>query len=280
LQMNKASYDAPERFYSLYEDQSFMRSFKNPSKLKRGRIDIWFVNIDRLASDLQDFETALSPEEMTRAQRFLSSRDRNRYVVQHGVLRKLLAGYVGCDPCQVDIRSNENGKPYLAGPKNDILIQYSISHSEDFAAYAFGLIDSIGVDIEKIREFPDMLDVVEEHFTQQETHEIFSCPNDQRLKLFYRFWTRKEAVLKAQGEGLLRALDSVDVAFGKIPGTWKVRFTDRTITEEYFLVDIEAPSGFYTALAAAGSAADIVVSVNYAYFEKVERKKKGGGSYG
>jgi 4'-phosphopantetheinyl transferase len=241
-----------------------MRSFKNLPKLKRGRIDIWFVNIDRLVSNLQDFEAVLSPDETIRAQRFRFLRDRNRYVLQHGVLKKLLADHMGCGPGQVDIRNNANGKPYLAGQKNDAPIQYSVSHSENFAVYAFSLTDSIGVDIEKIREFPDMLEIVAHHFTQREKHEIFSCPEDRRLMLFYRFWTRKEAVLKAQGEGLLRALDSFDVAIGETSGGRKVRCTDRTIEEEYLLVDIEAPIGFCTALGVANRTNDIFISVNHA----------------
>ena len=82
----------------------------------------------------------------------------------------------------------------------------------------------IGIDIEKIRVMPDMHDIVERHFTHNEKQEILSCLEKSRLELFYKLWTRKEAVLKAQGEGLLKALECVDVATNKnANGPWKVQ---------------------------------------------------------
>jgi 4'-phosphopantetheinyl transferase len=178
--------------------------------------------------------------------------------VQHGVLRKLLAGYMGCEPRQVDIRTNTNGKPYLACP-DSAAIQFSVSHSDGLAVYALSRIDSIGVDIEKICQFPDMLEIVEEQFTLREKQEILSCPEDRRLLLFYRFWTRKEAVLKAQGEGLLKALNSVDVVAGEGPGPWKVGVPVEAGVEEYSVLDVEGPAHFAAAVALAGPLVGISV---------------------
>lgn len=229
-----------------------MQSFETLSGLTIGKIDIWLSRVYRPVPEIKDLEDLISPEEAARAQRFRFLHDRNRYIVQRGVLRSLLAGYVGCGPRQVDIRSSANGKPYLAG-QDGAAIHFSVSHSDGFAVYAFSIIDSIGVDIEKIRQIPDMLEIVEQHFTQREKHEIFSCPEDQRLILFYRFWTRKEAVLKAQGDGLLKALDSVDVATGEDSGPWKVFIEEGSAADEYSVTDIEGPAGFEAAVAVPGS---------------------------
>lgn len=240
-----------------------MRNLERLPELEHGRIDIWFAKIDWLPLDVEKLEAVLSTTELSRARRFRFMNDRNRYVVQQGVLRKLLAGYTGCESRQVDIRNNTNGKPYLAGQKNDAPIQYSVSHSDTFVMYAFSLIDSIGVDIEKIRELPDMVDIVEQHFTRGEKYEFLSCPEDQRLMLFYRFWTRKEAVLKAQGDGLLKALDSVDVAVGRGPGPWRVKVTGKPVVEEYSLMDIDSPLCF----AAAGAVAGPIVEISVRHYE-------------
>ncbi len=233
--------------------------------LRPGQIDVWYALIDRTQAEIGEFERLLSPAEAERARRFRKVSDRERYLVQQGILRGLLCQYMDCEPREVDIRSNSNGKPYLAGPKNAAAIQFSVSHSDDFAVYAFSLIDSIGVDIEKIREFPGMMEIVDQHFTQREKHEILSCPEDQRLILFYRFWTRKEAVLKAQGDGLLRALDSVDVAAGEGPGPWKVGVPVEAGVDEYFVSDIEGPGSFAAAVAIASSLTSISISVNFIY---------------
>jgi 4'-phosphopantetheinyl transferase len=95
--------------------------------------------------------------------------------------------------------------------------------------------------------------IVAEHFTPREKAVMLSCPIDTRLKTFYRFWTRKEAVLKAQGEGLWRELDSIDVATSKdVADPWKVLITGGFVAEELWVTDLEGSAGFATAVAAAG----------------------------
>jgi 4'-phosphopantetheinyl transferase len=144
----------------------------------------------------------------------------------------------------------------LAGQKDSGGIHFSASQSDAFAAFTFSRIGSTGVDIEKIRNIPDMLEIIERHFTSREKHEIFSCPEDQRLILFYRFWTRKEAVLKAQGGGLLKALDSVDVAASNdVSRPWKALVRGGPVAEEFWVMDVNGPEGFATAVA-SGSPLD------------------------
>jgi 4'-phosphopantetheinyl transferase len=206
-----------------------------------------------------EFTGLLSPEETARAQRFRSAQDRERYIVQHGVLRSLLAGYVGCGSRKVDILTSANGKPYLAGPDRDA-IHFSASQSDAFAAFAFSLIGSIGVDIENMRDIPDMLEIVERHFTSREQQAIFYSTESLRSALFYKLWTRKEAVLKAQGEGLLRPLDCVDVAAcGDVSRPWKVLVREGTVAEDFWVMDVNGPEGYATAVASAGPFAYISV---------------------
>jgi hypothetical protein len=75
-----------------------------------GKIDVWYACVDCSPKEIRKFETLISTEEKTRSQRFRSAQDRERYIVQHGMLRSLLCGYVGCGPRQVDIRTSVNGK--------------------------------------------------------------------------------------------------------------------------------------------------------------------------
>jgi 4'-phosphopantetheinyl transferase len=226
-----------------------------------GKIHVWYACVDcSPTKQIREFEAVISQEEKARAQRFRSAQDHDRYIVQHGVLRSLLSGYMGCAPRQVDIRTSANGKPYLAGPDRDA-IHFSASQSEAFAAFAFSRIGSTGVDIEKMRDIPDIPEIVERHFTPREKNAIFSIPESLRSGLFYRLWTRKEAVLKAQGEGLLRPLDCVDVVTNEdANGPWKVRVAGGLVVEDFWVMDVNGPEGFATAVASAGPFGEISIS--------------------
>jgi 4'-phosphopantetheinyl transferase len=246
-----------------------MQSVGPLSGLDKGKIDIWFSRVDWPASEIKKIEVLLAPVEKTRAQRFRFLQDRNRYIVRHGVLQLLLAGYQSCKPGQIDIRATVNGKPYLEGQQKRGGIHFNVSSSDTFTAIAFSRNGSIGIDIEKIRDIPDILEIVERHFTSDEKDQIFSCPENLRATLFYKFWTRKEAVLKAQGEGLVRPLDCVQVIkFYDLSTSWKVRVSGCPVVEEFWLRDIDGPTGFCAAVA-SGSAVDDITVRKFDYFQGI-----------
>lgn len=221
---------------------------------RKGRTDVWFADLDRLAPWLGDAEAFLSTEEAARARRFRVPRDRNRYVIRRWILRSLLARYTARDPHRLDIRCEPEGKPYLAGGEDEPSCRFSLSDSDAFAVFALSPRERIGVDVERIRDLPEMNDIVSGHFTAREREALLSCPESGRLRLFYRFWTRKEAVLKAQGEGLLIPLDSVEAVGGvEETGPWKICIGGPSGMREFSVVDIECPLGFMAAVAAEGA---------------------------
>jgi 4'-phosphopantetheinyl transferase len=240
-----------------------MHVLKNISELKQGQFHVWFAGVDRPPAEIREFQKLISPKEGARARRFHAMQDRERYIVQQGVLRTLLAGYLGCETGRLEVASSANGKPHLAGPKAERDLQFSVSRSGAHAAFAFYQYNSIGVDIEEVRKIPELEEIVMQHFTPRERQAVLSCPEEQRLMRFYRVWTRKEAVLKAQGEGFLKDLKCVDVAGGEGPGPWPVRLIEKGTAQEYVLADIEAPAGFCAAVAAAGSHPSFSISVNF-----------------
>lgn len=232
---------------------------KEITSLTRDKIDVWFLKVDMPPKKIKELEILLSPDEIASADRFHFIRDRQRYIVQHGVLRMLLGGYVGCSPRDVDICLGANGKPHLTGQDNDGAINFSASRSDAFVALAFSQLSEIGIDIEKIRSIPDMLEIVARHFTIREEEEINSCPESERLTLFYKFWTRKEAVLKAHGDGLLRPLDSVCVASDVKAGVpWKVKVSKYIAEKEFLVTDVEGPTDFAVAVAVDGQFCKII----------------------
>jgi 4'-phosphopantetheinyl transferase len=220
---------------------------------------LYYALIDRPPEEIAAFGRLLSKEELARAGRFKNSIDRQRYLVRQGILRELLGGYLGCDPDRVEIQCGANGKPFPADRMNPGHLQFSDSHSENMAAFAFGLQNRLGIDIEKIRELPEMLEIVEAQFIQRENQAMLNCEEDLRLDLFYRFWTRKEAVLKAQGEGLLRPLNCVDVSSGGEGHPFRVKVLGDRAVEEFLVEDVQAPVGFAAAIAADGALDEISI---------------------
>jgi 4'-phosphopantetheinyl transferase len=227
--------------------------------LKPGQVQVWFAMLDRGAPEIAALVRVLSPEEMDRANRFRRSVDRERYLARRGLLRRRLSQYLRLGPEKIEIHRHSQGKPYVPARINPDNLQFSESDSDNLAAFAFSRSSPIGVDIEKIRAFPDMPALVERYFTARERREVLCGHKAQRLIRFYRLWTRKEAVLKAQGEGLLKGLDSVDVSAGHGSGPWPVQPRDRGVEGEYHHMNIDAPAGFCSAIAVADCLTDISI---------------------
>jgi 4'-phosphopantetheinyl transferase len=230
-----------------------------PQTLEENRIDLWFACTDLLLPGKERFAAWLSPQEVERARSFRFERDRDRYIVEHGILRSLLAGYVGVEPQAIVFRSGAHGKPYLSGVDGPSLPHFSLSSSDGRAAFAFSRSAGIGVDIEKIRGIEEMESIAHRHFTPNERDLVLSGTKEQRERRFYRVWTRKEAVLKAHGIGLLREMDRVDVGGAEGTGPWTVVLDGESGRAEYTVFDIDEVEGFAAAVAVAGPAAEISV---------------------
>ncbi|HEY4312217.1 MAG TPA: 4'-phosphopantetheinyl transferase superfamily protein [Pirellulales bacterium] len=213
-------------------------------RLASGVVHVWRDTIDPAPADLLALGATLSTDEHARSARFHFERDRQRYIAARGILRRLLAGYLGQDGRTLTFRYGLRGKPDLeqAAPA----LQFNVSHRGSYALYAFVLDREVGIDIEFEREVPEALAIARNHFTPAETRLLVEADNDRAAReCFFRLWTRKEAVIKAVGTGLSMPLDEFDVssqlladnAWRKIhvparPDTdWSVR--DLPVADEY-----------------------------------------------
>lgn len=217
-------------------------------------IDIWIAQADRPEPEVRQYAAMLSDDEASRSSRFHAARDRNRYIVRHGILRWLLSAYLCCEPPEVEIRIDSKGKPHAAGQPHELPLQFNISHSAGLAVFAFGRCAGIGVDIEKICGFESMRDVAALNFTSAELKELDSVAEADRIGTFFKLWTRKEALLKACGDGLLLPAHRVDVSSPVgLERTWTTRIRGASCEGEYRLTDVTAAAGFSAAVAVAGS---------------------------
>lgn len=151
----------------------------------------------------------LDAAEIERYHRFHFERDRVRFAIAHLCLRKILGSYLGRAPEAIRFSANRYGKPGLAGEDSGRLF-FNLSHSHDVALLAVSPDVEVGADIEEIR--PIEAEVAEAHFSQHELDALQPLTGEQWLRGFYRCWTRKEAILKAEGVGLNPPLAAFDVS--------------------------------------------------------------------
>ena len=177
-----------------------------PLRLDHHDVDVWSASLDEPGDAVvREMQALLSIDEARRARTFYFERDRRRYVVGRGILRRLLGRYLGCDGRAVEFEYGPQGKPALkrstdmnAGER----LHFNVAHSEGLALYAFTRAGAVGIDVEFIRDLPDWRQVAEAAFSPQERAQLRACPPDRQREEFFRAWTRQEAVLKALGTGL------------------------------------------------------------------------------
>lgn len=173
---------------------------------------VWRVRLDVGADALLQAAKGLSPDENARANRFRFVRDREHFIVAHATLRNLLGIFLAYPPAKICFSQGPRGKPSLSGDLSGNPLRFNISHSHGWALLAFAYGRELGVDIEKIEPEVVMEDIVERYFSITERNELRSLPAEIRAEAFFLWWTRKEAYMKARGNGLQFPLDSFDVS--------------------------------------------------------------------
>jgi 4'-phosphopantetheinyl transferase len=157
-------------------------------------------------------ERLLSADEAQRAARYGFARDRRRFVVARATLRILLGRYLNLEPGRVRFCYGTHGKPALDALQCEGDLRFSLAHSEDLALYAIASGREVGVDLEWVRPLADLRQIAETFFSARERAALFELEPAHRPEAFYACWTRKEAYLKARGEGLALPLDQFDVS--------------------------------------------------------------------
>lgn len=175
-------------------------------------VHVWAAPLDPPAHAVRRHAALLAPDEHARADRFRFERDRRRFTVARGVLRALLGRYLGTDPRGVAFRYESHGKPALDGEPAAHGIRFNVSHSGEMALYALARGRELGVDVEEVRRMEDGLKIAERFFSEAEVAAFRALPDGIRDDAFFNCWTRKEAYIKAVGEGLSFPLHAFDVS--------------------------------------------------------------------
>ena len=184
------------------------------STLRTGEIDLWYVDLDQ--PDLSPIALwhVLSPDEQTRALRMMSSVHRRRYIAAHGGARKILARYLRVDAAEVPIVTSPSGKPSIGMGTPSQGIEFNQSHCGRWFVVSVARGRRVGVDIEQVRQVPERDAIAARWFTSKELTEYRRCDESRRSRMFFEIWTRKEAYLKATGEGICHSLGDVEAPLG------------------------------------------------------------------
>jgi 4'-phosphopantetheinyl transferase len=180
--------------------------------------------------------------------------DRDRFIAGRGLLRAILGRYLGLPPERLRFYYGPQGKPALDPDSEEDGIQFNVSHCHDFALFAVTRGRQVGIDLERIRPLPEAGQVAERFFSAQERSVFHALPESDRQLAFFRCWTRKEAFIKAEGQGLSLPLDGFDVSLA--PGQPAKLLAVKRDPEEasrWSLYDLWPAPGFVAAVAAEGS---------------------------
>jgi 4'-phosphopantetheinyl transferase len=170
--------------------------------ISSAEVHVWRVPLDSPGAVLAPLAATLHPAERARAEKFFFDRDRNAYIAARGVLRELLARYLGRAPSELEFAYASRGKPFLASPSVAQPLSFNVAHSRNIALLAFSGGPAVGVDVEFIRRDIASEEIAVRYFAPQEIAELRALPPEQRPEAFFLGWTRKEAYVKALGEGL------------------------------------------------------------------------------
>ena len=206
-----------------------------------------------MSPKLQSLARILSADERARADRLGFQKDRERFIVAHGLVRTVVSGYLGCAPADLRFLRNARGKPRLDGALRPIDLRFNFSHSHDIALLALAEGREVGVDIEHERPDLDILEIAERFFAAEEFRALRDLPEDAQRSAFFQLWTRKESSLKAAGNGLSDGLKQLGVfSTAKSPPA-RIAFRSAIGSFHGSVRDLSVDAGYAAALAVEGS---------------------------
>jgi 4'-phosphopantetheinyl transferase len=222
-------------------------------ELDAGEIHLWWIPLSGDAHTIERQREMLSTDELDRAGRFYFDVHRHRFIIGRGALRRILSLYVNLQPRDLEFVYGPKGKPELSSGQNPGRIRFNLSNSSDLALLAVVRDQELGVDLEFVKADFGGIEIAERFFSATEVETLFAIDAAERNAAFFACWTRKEAFIKAIGEGLSIPLDSFDVAFAPNakPALTRVEGSPGE-TSRWSLYDIPAGPEYKAALIITG----------------------------
>lgn len=242
---------------ALAPEQTWRRGPAEPV-IWPNEVHVWRARLDAQWS--WTFDESLSLDDRARADRFRFESDRRRFCVARASLRLILGRYLRTKAGRLQLDLNQYGKPFFADEKKSQGLRFNLSHSHKLALIAITREREVGVDVEYMR--PDFVtdEVATHFFSRAEVEEFCAVPAKLKTQSFFNCWTRKEAYIKARGEGLYCPLDQFDVSLapGEPPRLLDSRI-DGDAVMRWTFKELNPEPGYAAALAVEGQPSKLVL---------------------
>ena len=221
---------------------------------------IWYANVTD-AHEL--FRNLISSEEKERYVSFRRSTDRDRALVSYSLVRLVLAHYTGLQPHELNISricancGQSHGKPKLMIDPFEHL-QFNVSHSGNIVVMAVAVENPVGIDVEQIDPYLSVEELVKKVLSPSEQEVLFELPKEERVQHFYTYWTRKEAILKATGQGLTVPLEHLTVSCPTERAELLAWVDEKERVDKFTMHDLHFWAGYKACLAVNGSCKKVV----------------------
>lgn len=222
-------------------------------ELPEDEVQLWRVDLEAIRGDESRWQKLLSPDELTRASRYHFPRDRRRFVAGRALLRIILAGYLAMEPDRLGFVYSNKEKPSLSPTHANSDVTFNVSHSGGIALLAFTRAREVGVDVEQVRSDFELEAIARRFFSAHEQGQLAAVPAEEKPAAFFRGWTRKEAYIKATGDGLSLPLTQFDVSLkaGEQNALLATR-PDGSEVNRWLLRDVAGGPGYMAALCVRG----------------------------
>jgi 4'-phosphopantetheinyl transferase len=171
-------------------------------------VHVWHVQLEAWEQTIGSLFDLLNAEEQERASRFKFPAPRNQFVISRALLRQALGRYLHRDALDILFVTTGNGKPELSGNAE---LQFNLSHTAGVTAIAIARNRRVGIDVERIKENTEALELADRFFSPQEVQWLRSQPVAEHIPSFFGCWTAKEAYIKAHAQGLSMPLSGFSV---------------------------------------------------------------------
>lgn len=232
-------------------------------KLNPDQIIICTLDMSTISEKKIILDGFLSSSELDRSEKFKFENDKYRYITSRSVLRNIIGKLLSLDPKLIKFLTNEFGKPFL-DPAEYSNLKFNLSHSGDQIVYAFCLNTDVGIDIEYINYSINHIELANSFFTANEINFLLNSADEKNnIEKFFSIWTRKEALLKSIGTGLMPDIKTIDVLEDQINlDIFLPEFKNHN-TKTVFISEILIHKDYKTAIASAGN-------INSIQIEKIE----------
>lgn len=221
--------------------------------LARDEVHVWCIHLDDTGSGIDRFQQVLCADELARAAAYRFAYLRRRFVVARGALRHILGGYLGLAGYEVPLGVTSYGKPVVAHAAAHPPLQFNLAHAQAIALLAITWQRRVGIDVEQVHPLPDMLAIAGHFFAAAEVQALRALPSTQQLAAFFDCWTRKEAFVKALGEGLSYPLHRFVVSLQ--PGDPAALLHvdgDPTASQHWTMMALQPAAGYTAAMVVEG----------------------------